>query len=84
MKLSSIRLSQTNTQDLLMLLSGVGLFLLFIWYGFRSTGTYYDDDIAHYLIARFSWQHPVLFLNTSAGQPSRSAMLQPHCWVLAR
>lgn len=76
MKLGSISLTKTNRQHLFTLLSAGGLFLLFIWYGIKSTGSYYDDDIAHYLIARYSWQHPELFLNTW-GRPAFTLLYAP-------
>jgi hypothetical protein len=52
------------------------LTILFISYGVRSTGTYYDDDIAHFLIARFSWKHPELFFNTW-GRPTFTILYAP-------
>jgi len=52
------------------------LIILFISYGVRSTGTYYDDDIAHYIIARFSWKHPTLFFNTW-GRPVFTLLYAP-------
>jgi hypothetical protein len=52
------------------------LVLLFMSYGARSVGTYYDDDIAHYLIARFSWKHPELFFNTW-GRPVYTILYAP-------
>jgi hypothetical protein len=52
------------------------LVVLYISYGLMSTGTYYDDDIAHYMIARFSWNHPELFFNTW-GRPAFTLLYSP-------
>lgn len=41
-----------------------------------SSGVYYDDDLAHYLIARFSWQHPELLLDTW-GRPAFTLLYAP-------
>ena len=45
-------------------------------YGLLSTGTYYDDDIAHYLIARYAWKHPGLFMQTW-GRPAFTILYAP-------
>ena len=52
------------------------LVILYISYGLRSTGTYYDDDIAHYTIAHFSWNHLELFFNTW-GRPAFTILYSP-------
>jgi hypothetical protein len=49
---------------------------LFISYTLRSTGTYQDDDIAHFLIARWSWHHPHLLLDTW-GRPAFTILYAP-------
>jgi hypothetical protein len=50
--------------------------ILAIAYGLLSTGTYTDDDIAHYLIAKYSWKHPSLFLYTW-GRPAFTILYAP-------
>lgn len=39
------------------------LFLLLFWFGLRSTGTYQDDDMAHFMIAKYASRYPVLLLD---------------------
>jgi len=65
-----------NIHILLSAASILMLVTLFIFYGLKSTGTYYDDDIAHFLIARFSWKHPELFFNTW-GRPVFTILYAP-------
>jgi hypothetical protein len=46
------------------LAAAVGLCaVLFLVYALLSKGTYTDDDITHFLFARFAWKHPELFLD---------------------
>ncbi len=52
------------------------LLVLFIGYGLQSSGTYYDDDVAHYLIARYSWSHPALLFNIW-GRPAFTVLYSP-------
>jgi len=52
------------------------LVALFISYALRSTGTYQDDDIAHFLIAKWSWQHPQLLLDVW-GRPTFTLLYAP-------
>lgn len=52
------------------------LLALFLGYGFLSPGTYYDDDISHYLIARGSWLHPSLLWDTW-GRPAFTMLYAP-------
>lgn len=42
----------------------------------RSPATYYDDDVQHYLIAHYAWQHPWLFLDTW-GRPAFTVLYAP-------
>jgi hypothetical protein len=35
----------------------------YVTYALVSTGVYFDDDIQHYLISHYSWQHPHLLLD---------------------
>ncbi|HEU5014084.1 MAG TPA: hypothetical protein VFT66_16295 [Roseiflexaceae bacterium] len=49
---------------------------LYIMYALRSSGVYDDDVIGHYLIARWSWRHPELFLNTW-GRPAFTILYAP-------
>ena len=52
------------------------LVALYAWYGLRSAGTYYDDEISHYLIARYSWKYPQLLLSTW-GRPAFTILYAP-------
>ncbi len=56
--------------------SGTIFLIAALYYGFLSTGSYYDDDIAHYLIARYSWTHPSLFWDTW-GRPAFTILYAP-------
>lgn len=67
---------RTNIQLVLSAASISMLVILYILYGLRSTGTYYDDDIVHYMIARFSWNHPEQFFNTW-GRPAFTLLYSP-------
>ncbi len=57
-------------------LVSLGLAGLYIMYALRSSGVYDDDVIGHYLIARWSWAHPELFLNTW-GRPAFTILYAP-------
>ena len=57
-------------------LVALGLAVLYIVYALRSSGVYDDDVIGHYLIARWSWRHPELFLNTW-GRPAFTILYAP-------
>jgi hypothetical protein len=67
---------QANMPLLLGLAALAALLIVFVVYGLRSSGTYYDDDIAHFLIARFSWSHPELFLDRW-GRPAFTLLYAP-------
>jgi hypothetical protein len=67
---------RTNIQLFLSAATISTLLVLYITYGLLSTGTYYDDDIAHYMIARFSPQHPELFFSTW-GRPAFTILYSP-------
>jgi hypothetical protein len=67
---------QANPDFWLSLITTVSLVAVFLSYGARSTGTYFDDDIAHYLICHFSWRHPQLFLDTW-GRPTFTLLYAP-------
>lgn len=54
------------------LLAAAAVAILSAAFALASTGVYYDDDLAHYVIARFAWRHPELFLNTG-GRPAIAA-----------
>lgn len=52
------------------------LVAVYLVYGLLSAGTYTDDDIAHYLIARSAWRHPGLFFH-SWGRPAFTILYAP-------
>jgi len=58
------------------LLAAAAVAMLSAAFALASTGVYYDDDLAHYMIARFAWRHPELFLNTW-GRPSFTILYAP-------
>lgn len=60
----------------LALLAAVAVTALSAAFALASTGVYYDDDLAHYMIARFAWRHPELFLNTW-GRPGFTMLYAP-------
>jgi hypothetical protein len=76
LKNSLWRWSDANPSLWLSLITTAFLVGLFLSYGARSTGTYFGDDIAHYLIARYSWKHPDLFLDTW-GRPTFTLLYAP-------
>jgi hypothetical protein len=57
-------------------LVSLGLCALYVMYALRSSGVYDDDVIGHWLIARWSWRHPELFLNTW-GRPAFTILYAP-------
>jgi hypothetical protein len=67
---------KTNIHVILSVAGVCLLLILFASYALRSTGSYYDDDIAHYLIARFSWYHPELFFDRW-GRPAFTLLYAP-------
>ena len=46
-----------------LILTSVFVFLIMFLYSHLSEGTYQDDDIGHFLISKWSWQHPELLLS---------------------
>lgn len=54
-----------------LLLTGV-----FLGYGFLSKSTYFHDDIMHFMISKYSWQHPALFFD-SWGRPAFTLLYAP-------
>ena len=56
--------------------AAIAALAIFILYGLFSNGTYNDDDISHYLIARFSWLHPSLLWDTW-GRPAFTVLYAP-------
>lgn len=68
-----------NKTDINLVLSMASIFVpfvIFLSYGMKSTGVYYDDDIGHYMIARFSWGRPEVFFNTW-GRPAFTLLYAP-------
>jgi hypothetical protein len=63
-------------RPLLMGLLLVGFVALYAVYGLLSRGTYYDDDISHYLIAKQIWKHPGLAFSTW-GRPAFTILYAP-------
>ena len=61
---------------LLLLVPTLLLVALYIGYTLLSSGTYQDDDIGHYLLARWSWRHPELLLDVW-GRPTWTIMHAP-------
>lgn len=61
---------------MLMLISFVGLVAIYCSYVLRSTGTLDDDVIGHYIIARWSWKYPYLFLDIW-GRPAFTVLYAP-------
>jgi hypothetical protein len=57
-------------------LATLALIAFYISYTLRSSGTYQDDDIGHYLIARWSWRHPELLLDVW-GRPTFTLLYAP-------
>src|SRR3954471_17546081 len=54
----------------------LSLITLYVSYTLRSSGTYQDDDIGHYLIARWAWKHPALLLDVW-GRPAWTLLYAP-------
>jgi hypothetical protein len=54
----------------------LSLIALYISYTLRSSGTYQDDDIGHFLIARWSWKHPELLFDIW-GRPAFTLLYAP-------
>ncbi len=52
------------------------LFSAYVTYALLSSGVYFDDDIQHYLIAKYSWQHPHLLLDYW-GRPAFTILYAP-------
>ena len=60
-------------------LSGAAVFALlgvYVTYALLSSGVYFDDDIQHYQIARYSWRHPKLLLDYW-GRPAFTILYAP-------
>jgi len=57
-------------------LAALALIGFYISYTLRSSGTYQDDDIGHFLIARWSWRHPELLLDVW-GRPTFTLLYAP-------
>ncbi len=68
--------ARTRSPLTLALLAAAAVTMLSAAFALASTGVYYDDDLAHYMIARFAWRHPELFLNTW-GRPSFTILYAP-------
>jgi hypothetical protein len=54
----------------------LSLIALYVSYTLRSSGTYQDDDIGHFLIARWSWKHPELLFDIW-GRPAFTLLYAP-------
>ncbi|MEP7189834.1 MAG: hypothetical protein ABI901_11650 [Roseiflexaceae bacterium] len=54
----------------------LSLIALYISYTLRSSGTYQDDDIGHFLISRWSWKHPELLFDVW-GRPAFTLLYAP-------
>jgi hypothetical protein len=54
----------------------LALFVLYALLARLSSGVYFDDDIQHFLIARYSWRHPALLLDYW-GRPAFTALYAP-------
>jgi hypothetical protein len=67
---------KATPSTLAILIAAVVLVALYISYTLRSSGTYQDDDIAHYQIARWAWMHPELLLD-EWGRPAWTLLYAP-------
>jgi len=67
----TIRAHRDRILLVIIIVALVGTYLL---YGLRSDGVYYDDDIAHFLIAKFSWRHRCFSSIHGAGRLSPYSM----------
>src|SRR5436190_15352473 len=54
----------------------LSLIALYVSYTLRSSGAYQDDDIGHFLIARWSWKHPELLFDVW-GRPAFTLLYAP-------
>lgn len=54
----------------------LALLVSYIVYARLSSGVYFDDDIQHFLIARYSWRHPELLLDYW-GRPAFTVLYAP-------
>ncbi|HYF63607.1 MAG TPA: hypothetical protein VD886_12385 [Herpetosiphonaceae bacterium] len=69
--------SPIRRRELLLLIGPTLFFVAVYWgYGWLSTGAYNDDDLTHYLIARWSWRHPELLLDVW-GRPAWTLLHAP-------
>jgi hypothetical protein len=51
-------------------------FLAFSAYAYFNWGAFSDDDLSHYMLARYSWVHPRLFVNMW-GRPAYTFLASP-------
>jgi hypothetical protein len=51
------------SNDNKLIVASTAVFIIFLLYGYLSEGTYQDDDVSHFLIAKISWKYPEAFFS---------------------